>query len=80
MINYTFFLKALAKANLNMQKYFENFMELDLQIFLKGICAKIYAKFYHLLLFFQGFSRAIRSRNPMTGSGSKYRFSRVKVK
>ena len=29
MINYTFFLKALAKANLNMQKYFENFMELD---------------------------------------------------
>ena len=69
MINYTFFLKALAKANLNMQKYFENFMELDLQIFLKGICAKIYAKFYHLLPFF---SRLFKSYKKSKSNDRKW--------
>ena len=44
--------------------------------------AKIFAKVSKTICFllFKAFQRAIKSRNPMTGSRSKYRFSRVKVK
>ena len=56
-----------------------------LKILFKSICAKIYAKLFRTnyaicLLLFKAFQRAIKSGNPMTGSRSKCRFSRVQVK
>ena len=56
--------------------------------FLKSPChgtlkfAKMFAKFSKIkfVLSFQAFQRAIKSLNPMTGSGFKYRFSRVQIK
>ena len=60
-----------------MQKYLQTSRKTEnVQILFKGICAKLYANF----LLFMAFQITIRSKNPMTGSRSKYRFSRVKVK
>ena len=76
-----------------MQKYLQNFRKLNLysrttekvQIHFKGLCANIYAKLICkncaiCFLLFKAFQKAIKSKNPMTGSGSKYRFSRENVK
>ena len=71
-------------------KILQNFLKLNLysrktenvQILFKGICEKIYSKFLCknctiCFFLFKAFQRAIKNRNPMTESGSKYRFSRV---
>ena len=79
--------------NPNKQKYLQSFLELNsysrktenLLFLFTCIFAKIYAKFLRkkgaiCFLLLKAIQRAIKSRNSMTGSGSKYRFSRVKVK
>ena len=76
-----------------MQKYLQNFRKLNLysrktekvQIHFKGLSANIYTKLLCkncaiCFLLFKAFQKAIKSKNPMTGSGSKYRFSRENVK
>ena len=76
-----------------MQKYFQNFCKpnfylrknVNVLIHFKGLYANIYAKFLCkncaiCFLLFKAFQKAIKSKNPMTGSGSKYRFSRENVK
>ena len=55
------------------------------QIPFKGICAKIHAKYPQkngtiCFILSKAFQRALKCQNPRTGSGSKYRFSLVKVK
>ena len=57
----------------------------NVQHLFKGIFAKICRKILRnncaiCFLLFKAFHWAIKSRNPMTESRSKYRFSRVKVK
>ena len=69
-----------------MQKYLQNFQKLNfylienLQILFKGICAKKWATFLRksYAIYFD-FQRAITSQNAISGSSSKYRFSRVKA-
>ena len=70
----------ITTANSNMQKYLQNFQKLNLfsrktdnlQILVKGICAKIVAKFLRIncsicFLLFKVFQRVTKSLNPMTG-------------
>jgi len=74
-----------------MQKYLQNFQKLNVysrklkmcKSSLQAAVQKNYGKFAIVqssFFLFKAFQRAIQSINPMTGSRSKYRFSRVKVK
>ena len=90
MVNYKFLMRP-CHGELKYAKIFAKFLKLNLysrktenvQILFKGVCAKsmqncpiCFSSFKAL----QTFQRAIQSRNPMTGSGFKYRFSRIKEK
>ena len=83
MNNFTCFLKTLCHGEFNMLKYLQN--DQNSRKTENVSCAKICAKYIRkncaiCILLFKTFNRALKCRNPMTESRSKYRFSLVKVK